>query len=67
MSAIFDNLIAGERTKGPTTIGNLNPCNVIDVIGRSAQASLDQLNDAVTAVELCTRVESADVRTAAPG
>lgn len=41
------NLIAGEWIDGPTSIENVNPSDTNDIVGRYAQASEAQLQDAI--------------------
>ena len=41
------NFIAGEWRKGQTEIANINPSDTSDIIGHFAQASADDLEDAI--------------------
>ena len=43
------NYIAGEWLDGESTVANINPSDLSDVIGHFAQASAAQLNDALAA------------------
>ena len=43
------NYIAGEWLDGESTVANINPSDLSDVIGHFAQASAAQLNDALEA------------------
>ena len=45
------NYIAGEWLDGDNTVDNINPSDLSDVIGHFAQASADQLRDAISAAK----------------
>ncbi len=49
MTQVQKNFIAGEWVSGPSEIENINPSDLSDVVGVFAQASGDQLDDAVNA------------------
>jgi len=49
MAKIFDNLIAGDWLAGDGTTENRNPSELGDVIGHYAQASSEQLEEAISA------------------
>ncbi len=49
MNAEFKNYLAGEWVDGPSTVENINPSDLSDVIGTFAQADAAQLDDAVAA------------------
>ena len=49
MSKVFQNLIAGGWADGPSTIDNINPSDISDIIGNYSQAGTDQLEDAISA------------------
>ncbi len=49
MPAVGNNFIAGEWIEGASTIENRNPSDVSDLIGLYAQASAQQLDDALEA------------------
>lgn len=49
MAELHRNYIAGEWVKGASEIDNLNPSDLTDVIGTYAQASGDQLDEALDA------------------
>ena len=48
------NFIAGEWVDGATTVPNVNPSDVTDVVGEFAQADAAQLDEAVAAAEQAT-------------
>ena len=48
------NFIAGEWVDGATTVPNVNPSDVTDVVGEFAQADAAQLDEAVAAAERAT-------------
>ncbi|MGJ8622552.1 MAG: aldehyde dehydrogenase family protein [Yoonia sp.] len=49
MAQTQQNYIAGEWVSGPSEIENINPSDLSDVVGVFAQASGDQLDDALAA------------------
>ncbi len=49
MSHLNHNYIAGEWVAGSSLVANINPSDTSDVIGEFAQASTDQLHDALNA------------------
>ncbi|SFS04947.1 aldehyde dehydrogenase family protein [Yoonia litorea] len=55
MSDSFKNYIAGEWVSGPTEVANINPSDTSDVIGHYAQASAEQLDDALAAARIAQR------------
>lgn len=48
---IFKNYIAGEWVTGVSTVENINPSNIDDVIGLYAQASAEDTKHAITAAQ----------------
>lgn len=49
MTSKYDNLISGEWIAATSYAPNINPSNLLDVIGEYAQASAAQLEAAVLA------------------
>ena len=56
MAENFKNYIAGEWCDSPQTIENRNPSDISDLIGNFAQASGDQLDDAITSAAAAQRI-----------
>lgn len=48
----FDNLIDGQWVPGNTTVPNINPSDIQDVIGLFAQACIENVDEAVVAAKL---------------
>ena len=48
----FDNLIDGQWVAGSTTVPNINPSDIQDVIGQFAQACIENVDAAVVAAKL---------------
>jgi aldehyde dehydrogenase (NAD+) len=55
MTTVHENLIAGEWRAGADTVENLNPSDVSDRVGLYAQASGQDLDDAVAAARAAQR------------
>ena len=49
MTHTQQNYIAGEWVSGPSEIENINPSDLSEIVGVFAQASGDQLDDALNA------------------
>ena len=47
MAELFKNFIAGDWVDGASSVENRNPSDLNDLIGHFAQATTDQLNDAI--------------------
>lgn len=56
MAENFKNYIAGEWCDSPQTIENRNPSDISDLIGNFAQASGDQLDDAIASAAAAQRI-----------
>lgn len=56
MAENFKNYFAGEWCDSPQTIENRNPSDISDLIGNFAQASGDQLDDAITSAAAAQRI-----------
>lgn len=49
------NLVAGQWTDGVGTNANVNPSDISDILGHHAQATAEQLDQAVTAAEIAQK------------
>ena len=52
MSNLTNNFIAGNWVEGNSSVANVNPSDTNDTIGQYAQASISQLEDALTASKI---------------
>jgi alpha-ketoglutaric semialdehyde dehydrogenase len=50
------NLVAGEWLAGAGTIANVNPSDLSDIIGHHAQATIAQLDDAISAAQMAQKL-----------
>ena len=55
MSNLSNNFIAGDWVKGSSSISNINPSDTNDVIGEYAQASIEQLDDALNSAQMAQK------------
>jgi acyl-CoA reductase-like NAD-dependent aldehyde dehydrogenase len=49
MSQVQKNYIAGQWVDGESTVKNINPSNHTEIVGEFAQASADQVDQAIAA------------------